>query len=197
MKIKSFLLAGLMIIIASSCGVNDLEERLDKIENALGTNEPFTVNFSTKNSQDLDVIEKETFLFKSKGYNDYMELYSDGTIYVYIERFSDVDWNEGGWIEFTYDPSTEEVTNTRAGMYFYNSFGDWNSRYFSESNYTENTVDLTVKSINFETGAIDVSVSASTTANSNNNLYSGKAMTCTFKFKGKLEAYDYSSNNNQ
>ena len=35
MKLRSLLFIGLAFVILSSCGVNDLEDRLDKIENAL------------------------------------------------------------------------------------------------------------------------------------------------------------------
>ena len=192
MKIRSFLFITLVMIIASACGVDELESRLDKVENALGTNEPLTINFATKNNADLDAIEKTSYLFKAVGYYDYIEKYSDTEMYVYVERFSDVDWNEGAWFDFNYDPTTKEVTNARAGVYFYNKFGNWNSRYFSESDYIENTVDITVNSIDFASGSVSVTISASTTANSSNNMYAGKLMTCTFKFKGKIETYDYS-----
>jgi hypothetical protein len=191
MKFRSLLFITLVMIVASACGVDDLESRLDKVENALGTNEPLAINFATKNANDMDVVEKTAYLFKAKGYYDYMEKYSDDEIYVYVERFSDVNWNEGAWLEFYYNPLTGEATDAQAGVYFYDQFGNWVNPGFYDG-YTGNTVTATVNKLDFASGTVSVSIAASTTDVAENNEFSGKPMTSTFTFKGKIESYDYS-----
>ena len=79
MKLKSIILLA-VVTLASSCGISDLEDRVGKIENALGTNEPFTVKFSTKNYDDVDVADNTTYLFKSGGDSEYIGINPDGTI---------------------------------------------------------------------------------------------------------------------
>jgi hypothetical protein len=187
MKLNSFIWL-FIVMIVSSCGINELEDRLDKVENALGTNEPLSIDFQTKNLEDLDVSKKFSFLFKSKGYNEYLEDNQDGTVDVYIERFSDVDWNEGAWIGFEYDLNTKEISNQEAGVYFYDRFGRWINPRFDPDN-AGNTLTLKVNSINIETGSVDVDVTASTDGTASNNEYTGKPMNCTFKFKGKLDVF--------
>src|SRR5689334_15235112 len=109
MKLRSLLSLAIVMGILSSCGINDLEDRLDKVENALGTNEPLTIDFKTTNYDDQEIHEQTSYLFKAKGlYNNYIEDYQDGTYYVYLERFADVAWNEGAWVEFYYNANTGE-----------------------------------------------------------------------------------------
>ena len=189
MKLKSIILLA-VVTLASSCGISDLEDRVGKIENALGTNEPFTVKFSTKNYDDVDVVDNTTYLFKSGGDSEYIGINPDGTMSIYIERFSDVEWNEGAWIDFDYDPTTKEITNERAGTYFYNRFEQYmNTRFYSSD--TECAITVTVNKIDTSTGLVDVSVEASTTANSGYNYFETKPMTGTFKFRGKLPVFEW------
>jgi hypothetical protein len=189
MKLKSLFWLSLVVVFFSSCGINELEDRLDKVENALGTNEPLDIDFQTKNLEDLDISKKASFLFKSKGYNEYIEDNQDGTYDVYIERYYDVFGNEGAWIFFEYNLSTKEITNKQARVYFYDRFGRYINPIFSDDAASGNTLTLDVKSINVETGVVDVNVTASTIETSTNNEYSGKPMNCTFSFKGKLDVF--------
>jgi hypothetical protein len=188
MKLKFFTFFAFAIVFLSSCGINELEERLDRVENALGTNEPLKIDFQTKNQDDLDVSKKTSFLFKAKGYNEYIEDNQDGTYEIYIERFSDVNWNEGAWIYFEYNLSTKEITDEQAGVYFYDRFGRWINPDFNPES-AGNTFTLTVNSINVETGLVDVTATASTIETASNNEYTNKPMNCTFNFRGKLDIF--------
>ncbi len=189
MKLRSVLFLALTIGIFSSCGVDDLEDRLDKIESALGTNEPLSIDFESTNLEDVGIIEKTSYLFKSGGYNEYIRDNGDGTYDVYIERFGDVNWNEGAWIFFEYEASTQETSNESAGVYFYDQFGRNVNPTFSNE-YTGNTFSLDVQSINIETGAVNVSVSASTDETATNNEYTAKPMSCQFSFSGTLKVFE-------
>jgi hypothetical protein len=194
MNKKLFSLIVVFAAIASSCGINDLEDRLDKVEDALGTNEPMIVNFSTKDDQDRDIILKTDFLFKSKGYNSYMELYPENEIYVEAIRFSDVDWNEGAEVSFSYNTVTKEVENISAEIYFYNKYGRWTRVYFGDG-YSGHTSNLKVNSVNTDNGTVDIELTVTTTPEGENE-FSGKAMNLTIKFKGRLDTFDYTDTSN-
>lgn len=189
MKLRSLFFIAFAVGILASCGVDDLEDRLDKVENSLGTNEPISVNFKTTNYDDVEIVEKTSYLFKAKGYNQYMEDNGDGTYYVYVERFADVGWNEGAWVEFNYNPTTKEATNIESRIYFYDQFGNYLNPRFSEDSYVGNTTSLTVSSFNTETGAVNLTLDASTDATATNNEFEGEPMSCSFSFKGKLEVF--------
>lgn len=189
MYFKKFLTVALLATLTLSCGINDLEERINKVEDALGTNEPMSVDFTTKDDQNRDIILKTEFLFKSKGYNSYMELYPENEIYVEAIRFSDVDWNEGAEVSFTYNTVTKEVDNIDAEIYFYNKYGRWTRVYFGDD-YTGHTSNLKVNSVNTDNGEIDIELTVNTTPEGDNE-FTGKAMNLTIKFKGRLDTFDY------
>jgi hypothetical protein len=120
----------------------------------------------------------------------------DGTYDIYIERFSDVEWYEGAWVAFTYNPTTKAVTNKRGGQY-------WNDEdpYYNNARYDENYVNtgltftITVNSLNPATGDISLNFSASGTAAYTNAVYyyyvpnAGKPVSTTFSFAGKLKVF--------
>jgi hypothetical protein len=191
MNFKLLTIFGLAAIVFTGCNkdeINDLEKRLDKVENSLGTNEPIKMEFSTKTGQGEDIIKNTAFLFKSAGYDNFIEDNQDGTFDVYVERFSDVEWYEGAWIDFTYNPTTKEVTNPTMRPYFYDKYGVWINPLFSP-NTAGNSITINVKSFDGVSGKIDLTVTASTTADAPNNEYAGKSMSCSLSFKGKLNVY--------
>ncbi len=189
-KFRTLLPAGLLMaaVIFSSCSDDDLDKRLDKLENTLGTNEPLKVDFATTNYNDVAIAKETSFKFKSLDNDEAIWDLQNGSYYVYIERFSDIDWNQGGWIEFYYNPTSKEVTDAEGGVYFYDQYSYYNSYNFYEDN-GGNTVDLEVTSFNAETGKISVNFVASTDASAGNNVYEGKAMTISMKFSGKLRVF--------
>lgn len=188
MKLKSFLSLAFVLGILSSCGINDLEDRLDKVEDALGTNEPLSVDFLTTNLDGADIAKETSYLFKRKGYYEYIEDNQDGTYDVYIERFSDVDMQESAWIYFEYNSATQEVSDESAGVQYYDKSGRWINPGFYDGD-AGNTISITVNALNAETGAVNVKVTASTDETATNNEYAGQPMSCTFSFKGKLDVF--------
>jgi hypothetical protein len=180
------------LAIFSSCSDDDgLDNRLDKVEDALGTDEPLKVTFSTTNYDDVTIASNRTYLLKSSGTNEYIWDNLDGTYEIYIERFSDVEWYEGAWIEFTYNPETREVTNDEAGTYFYDQFGSYHNARFYE-NQDANAVEIEVNSFNAETGKISVNVTANSEEAYGNNIYEGNPMTMTLRFRGNLRVFQSS-----
>lgn len=190
MKIKSLLFIAALAAFISSCGINDLEDRLDKVEDALGTNEPLKVDFRTTNDDNQEVAIKKEFLFKTGGYDEYFEVYSDGWVYVYIERFSDVEWSEGARIYFSYNLDTKEISDEGSRIYFYDKQGNWINPYFAPD-YIGHTFSIKVNSINAETGLVDVDVTGSTSENADYNEFEGKPMSIKLNFRGKIDVYNY------
>lgn len=188
-KFRSLLTTLLAVIILVSCSDDSLENRIDKVEGSLGTNEPLKVDFSTKNSNDIDIINKRSYLFKSGDNDEAIWDNGNGTFYVYVERFGDVEWYEGAWIEFEYNEETKEVTNASAGTYFYNQFGNYESLSFNDNN-DANSVQVDVNTFNSETGKISVNVTASSEAAYSGNRYEGKPMNLDMSFRGKLRVFE-------
>lgn len=186
-----FLILPLMVVM-SSClkgDLEDLEKQLSDLENALGSNEPLAINFTTETTDGDAIVKKTNYLFKSLGYyNNYMRDNQDGTFDIYIERYGDLDWNEGAWIYFEYDSETETFSDEEAGVYFYDKFGRWVNPDF-DPDYAGHTFELEINSINTETGQVSVSIVANTDETASNNEYSGKPMSCSFEFNGKLQVY--------
>ncbi len=189
---KSLLSAVLMMTAVAtlvSCSDDDLENRLDKVESALGADEPLKVDFQTTNANNEEVTKKTSFILKSTD-NDYdgIWIYPDGSYYVYIERFADVDWNEGAWISFYYNPTTKEVSDASAGVYFYDQYGsNRNVRFYEDTD--GNALEIKVNGLNEETGKINLEISASSETSYQNNIFSEKTMTMSLNFKGKLRRY--------
>lgn len=200
MKLKLLLSLLVASLILSSCNkdeIDSLDKRLSKVEKRIG-DDPITYKFSSTYTDGTPITKNGAFYFKSTGSSThYMEDFGDGTYGVYIERFADVDWNEYAWLYFEYNPTTEEVLYSNAGIWFINSNFDYIYSYIYPNSYTENNIDLTVKSFDTETGKISVTARATTTNNSNNNSYyvTTKAQTLDLTFKGQLEIFIDSNNN--
>ncbi len=181
-----------LVVLMSSClkgDLEDLEKQLADLEKALGSNEPLAIDFATTNSNDVPVVKKTSYGFKSLYYySNYMEDNQDGTFDIYIERFGDVDWNEGAWIYFEYDEATETFSGEQAGVYFRDQFRTNINPYF-DPDLSGHTFEFKLNSINTTTGQVSVSINASTDNTAANNEYSGKPMTCTFAFNGILPIY--------
>ena len=189
MKLRSLLSLAIVLGLLSSCGVGDLEDRLDKVEHTLGTDEPIKIDFKTTNSDNQEVAKKTPYSFKTTSYySSYAWDYGDGEYYIYIERYSDVFGNEEAYLEFYYDANTGETSSEYAGLEFRSQTGQNINPYFS-NNYAGHTVTVDVKSFNQETGAINVEVDAATDETAENNEFAGKPMTSNFTFKGKLEIF--------
>jgi hypothetical protein len=188
-KLKLMLPAILCLGLLASCNdTDDLEKRLDHVEDALGTNEPLRVDFATTNYDDVAVESERVYRLKPSGDNEYIYDNQDGTYYVYIERFGNVDWEEGAWMEFTYDSETKTVTEGAVGTYFNDFYGSYkNVRFYQES--VGNTLEIDVNSFNPETGKISVDAIGSSTTDYPNNIFEGKPMNISLAFRGVLNVY--------
>jgi hypothetical protein len=176
---------------------SELQEQVNGVENILGSNEPIiaTTTFTDNNNTTRTVVG--AYKFKA-GNSSTQRMYDngDGTYDIYIERFSDVEWYEGAWVAFTYNPTTKAVTNKRGGQY-------WNDEdpYYNNARYDENyittglTFSITVNSLNLATGEISLNFSASGTAEYTNAVVyyyvpnKGKPVSTTFSFTGKLKVF--------
>ncbi len=193
-KFRILLPAVFMMAIAalfSSCSDDeDLEKRLDKVEDALGTNEPIKVDFQTTNSDNDAVLNQTSYLFKSTYYgSEGIWPNGDGTYHVTVERFGDVEWYEGAWFNFDYDPETKEATNFYGGTYFYDNYGyDRTARFYQ--NMDGNTINVDVTAFNGDTGKISLKITASSQAGYQYNIYGEKPMNLSLSFRGTVKVYE-------
>jgi hypothetical protein len=173
--------------------IDELKDRVNTLEEITGSNEPITGTLTTTNDADDDFVKKNTYYFKA-GAEDTHGMWDngDGTYYVYVERFSDVDWNNGAWFQFNYNPETGEVTNPYAGMYHEYSERYVNA-YIYPGSYTDNVVTVTVNGFNVASGKINVTVHATTSDASENNPFTGNALTLDLSFKGTLQFFEESN----
>lgn len=195
MKKVPVLFFAMTAMIISSCGINDLEDRLDKLENIVGSNEPLRVEFKTTDNQNREITLKQEYIYQAAGYNSYIQINDENEVDVYVENFKDVDWNEGAWVSFIYNTETKEIIQQASGIYFINKYGNWTQPRFNGDN-TGQTVNIKLNSINLEKGEVDFELTATSASESPNNYYSGKAMEATIRYKGTLELYDRSDVNN-
>lgn len=195
-KFKILLFVSAIITSLASCGINDLEDRIEKLETTIGSNEPLTVDFNTTDAQNRDITLKRDFNYKPVGgFNTYIQFYTPNILEVYVERFSDSNWSEGAWIAFTYNTETKEVSNAGANIYFINRYGYWLRPNFYDNEDVSNG-ELKVNAVDLQKGFVDVEFSASTTSESFNNVYQGKPMIAKFRFKGTVDVYDLTDSNN-
>jgi len=208
---RSFVVFSTLIIAAlsfSSCNKNlkddikdlqrensEMKEKLNGIANALGTDEPIKVTTTFKDYDNVSRTITETYSFKSSGTSTQsMVKYPNGKYEIYIERFSDVYWNDGAWVAFTYDPATKAITEKRGGHYW-DDYGNYRSdAYYNEDNYnTGLTFNINIKSIDLTTGTISLDVAISGTEEYSSGTSSvpnsSSAVSTSFSFDGKLRVY--------
>jgi hypothetical protein len=175
---------------------SELQEQVNGVENILGSNEPIaaTTTFVDNN----DATRTITGVYKFKGGNNetqHMIKNDDGTYDIYIERISDVGWEEGAWVGFTYNPTTKAVTNKRGGQYWDDQDPYYDNVRYDEDYTTGLTFNITVNSLNVATGDISLNFSASGTAAYTNAVEyyyvpnKGKPVSTTFTFAGKLKVF--------
>lgn len=172
-----------------------LQNQQNSISALLGANEPITATTTFVDDNGVTRIITDTYSFKAgNNSTQYMTENGDGTFEIYIERFSDVEWYEGAWLQFKLDTSDGSITNQYGGHYWndQSSYGD--NAYFAY-NYTPAPImNITVNSINVATGDISVSFSATADGTYTTNYpwqapNPGLSMTTTFSFSGKLKVF--------
>jgi outer membrane murein-binding lipoprotein Lpp len=170
-----------------------LQNQLNTTSAAIGSNEPITATTSFVDDNGATKTWTDTYNFKAGNYStQYMEDNGDGTFDIYIERFSDVDWYEGAWVYFTYNPTTGVLSDKSGGQYW-----DWNLPYGDNASYYESygncTANITLSSINTTTGAISLSFSGTSNAAyyTNYPYYcpNDAGATTTLSFTGTLKVF--------
>jgi hypothetical protein len=96
-----------------------LANQIDLVASAIGSNEPMIATTTFEDNSGTNRTISAVYNFKTSAYQT-QSLYNnnDGTYDIYIERFGDVDWNEGAWVNFTYNPTTKAVTNLTSRHYW-------------------------------------------------------------------------------
>lgn len=170
--------------------ISELRKKIKKLEAATGTNEPIIATFSTATGAGNPVTKKIAYYFSSVNWATSMA-YDGGTYIIRVERAADVEWQSVAHFAFIYDPVSGEATGATCGLNFLNADGNIIDPNFVPGLvpefYSENTVDVSIQYFNIETGQIRLTIHATTTAESYNNVYTGKPMTLDLKFSGKLE----------
>jgi len=207
--IFSALIAGTLLF--SSCNKNlkddikdlkkqnsELQEKLNGIANAIGSDEPITSTTTFKDRDNVARTITGTFNFKSSGRSTQsLVKYPDGTYEVYIERYGSLDWEEGAWVAFRYNPTTKAITEKRGGQYW-NDYGNYNNKArFDEAEFSTGlTFTINIKKLDLTTGVISLDVNIAGTdeyangANEWNLPSKGKAVTTSFSFDGKLRVFE-------
>lgn len=201
----SALITGLLTF--SSCNKNlkddikDLRNQLDSVSHAIGADEPITVTTSFKDNNNVSRNITETYRFKSNGKNTQKLLKKlDGNYEIYIERFLDVNWNEGIDLGFIYNPTTKAITNKNV-THYWDDYANYNpyARYFEGGNYPGLSININIKKIDLTTGAISLEVDASGNEEYSNTAPGyyvprrGAAVNTKFSFEGKLKYFEQSN----
>ena len=184
--------------------VSDLKNQNDTLKNnnadlqhSLGSDEPITATTTFTDNAGATRTVTGVYKFKSTDNNTQKAVKnSDGTYYIYIERFSDVSWDEGASAEFTYNPTTKAVTDIYAQHYWSDEdpYSD-RARYMSSYAGTGLTLTVTVDNFDPTTGNISMKFAAAGTAaytSAVSSYYSpnqGKPVATNFAFKGKLKIF--------
>jgi hypothetical protein len=160
---------------------------LSTIGNALGTNEPLKVDFATTNTSNVAILNNPTYLFSMRSPScEYVHDNADGTYNVLIQRYGDSGGtpnNTGAIISFTYNPTTNTVTNAYCADVFYSIYGTHVYASFTEG-HSGTSISITVTSFEYATGKVAANVSASTNSSSGDNYYNNQPMTATMSFTG-------------
>lgn len=192
-KFKTILLLIIpVVLVMSSClkdDVEDLEKKLNDIEQALGSNEPIVMNFATTTEDGVAVDKNAAFLFKISDYqSNAIYDYGDSIYGVYVFRGLDINFNEYVAFYFEYDAETKEISDEEASVDWRDQFGRRIDPDFDPDD-VGTTLNVTVSSFDPKTGQVSVTFDMSTTADSDENEYDDQPMTCKLDFKGKLAIF--------
>lgn len=177
---------------------SELQEQLGGIANALGSDEPIKATTSFKDRDNVSRTKTDTYLFKASGTSTQQLVRNgNGTYDIYLERFGDVNWNEGAWVAFNYNPTTKAITNKRGGQYW-DDYGNYSprARYDEDQYSTGLTFNINIKSLDLTTGVISLEVNMAGTDEYSNLVDSyyvprrGAAVSTTLSFDGKLRVYE-------
>ena len=165
--------------------IANLKGQVNDVKSILGSNEPITATTTFVDHNDSTRTITDTYKFKA-GNNSTQSLKEnyDGTYDIYIERFSDVEWYEGAWVEFTYDPQTKTISDQRGGQYW-----DDEDAYRDYTRFYDEDCSITINSIDLKTGNISLSFSGTSNDSNYGPTANGNDYTTKFNFTGKLKLF--------
>lgn len=207
-KLRIAFIAVVALGVISSCNkqlkedIDDLEKKLaeeqaktQQLQNGLGATSCANVRMRTNTDDDvaIDFTDQYCFTYGDANSDTYVQDNGDSTYYVYVEKYGNLDDNYT-YISFTFNPYTGEkdvdYAYFRAGI---DGVGD--EVRVDLDGTTDITQTLVINSFDFNTGNISFSYTAVTTENYYDNYYSGKPMTVSIDFSGKLFRYRYNTSN--
>lgn len=176
-----------------------LKEQAGINSQLLGTNEPIEAVTTFEDNDGKS--RKIAGLYPLKADNtstQYMMKQPGGTWEIYVERYGDVDKNEGAWVYFLYNPVTKEITEEMGGHHWqhlspYNGSIQYRKQWANGSK-----INLTLKNIDLQTGDLSLDFSATATGAYTQGVYDvynyyvpnpGKPVATQFSFAGKLYVY--------
>jgi hypothetical protein len=172
-----------------------LQEKLDGVASSLGSDEPISATTTFEDDNGKSITVTGIYKFKSSDYSTQrMIKNNDGTYEIYIERFSDVSWNDGAWAQFTYNPTSKAVTNVSGGQYWDDADSYYDNAYYTSS-YTGATMSVSIDSLNITTGATSLKFTGNATSTYTNSApyyyvpNQGKPVSTNFTFVGKLKLF--------
>lgn len=196
MKKNLFLLLVPIFVLVSSCGLQDdideLKDRLDNVEDVLGTNSPIEFSFETTNYNEESIAIAGKYQIKAEDGESVSGLFlnaSNNEAFAQVVRFSDVGQRFAAYVWFQYNSSTKEFSNWYVELRTKDPKGNYYT-YF-EDGIAGNTFTVEVAKVNTNTGEVEFELTNSTTAAANNNTFEGIPMNISINFKGKLEIFDY------
>lgn len=193
--------------------VKDLQQRMAELRkkndtlkaqakaagHVLGTDEPIKVTTTFEDDNNVTRTITDTYSLKAgNSSTQYMLKQADGTYEVYIERFGDVDWDEGAYVYFIYHPTTRAITDITGGHYY-----DEYTPYIGDIRYQHDwgdglTLAVTLNSIDINTGDISLQFAANGNGAYTQRIYdmynwyvpnAGKPVSTQFTFAGKLKVF--------
>jgi hypothetical protein len=106
------------LILLSSCGLNDLEDRIDRLENkkrnleqTLGTNESFILDFTYTEPNTSPVTLKKELSLKSQYTTNLISPVNGGFYRISLERFSDIGYSNTFYINMIYNPTIDSISD--------------------------------------------------------------------------------------
>jgi len=163
--------------------------------NLVGSDEPVIVLTTFEDNAGKPRSIKDTFSIKgNSGFSNSMEPRDNGLFFIKVARLGNNDGEEGGQIQFVYDPATRQAKSIIADHYWddYDPYGD-EAYYYPELYDRGIMTTVNVKHFNPTTGDISFTFSGSAdgTYTGSNTMEAwvpnrGKPMSTTLSFTGKL-----------
>ncbi|MCU0429894.1 MAG: hypothetical protein MUF42_07955 [Cytophagaceae bacterium] len=161
-----------------------LENTLGEL-NSLLLNAPMSFTLTT-NDRGSTLALSGSYSFVYGAVNSYSSVTdnNDGTYKIYVWRGNDLGTDYYVETEFTYNPSTNQVSNATARLEGYLSNGNAYDLSFEGS--TDINQTITVNSFSYEGGTISFTYAANTTNAYADNIFGGQSMSFSAGYTGGI-----------